>query len=234
MLGGGLELPSPFGLFRVPNISSHAEDGIGSWTELEFLNAMQRGVSPEGQHYYPSFPYSSYARMSLSDIRDLWAFLTTLPPVEGVSLPHELEFPFSVRRGVGLWKRLYLRPDWVRDIAATQAQELRGRYLVEGPGHCGECHTPRDSLGGLEFEAWLSGAPSMDGEGRVPAISQSALADWPVSDLVYYFESGMDPEFDMVGGSMVEVQENLARLPREDLEAIAAYLKAPVVSSAAH
>jgi len=105
---------------------------------------------------------------------------------------------------------------------------LRGRYLVEGPGHCGECHTPRKRLMVTDRERWLGGAPDLEGEGRVPNLTPSAtgLADWSAVDIEYYLESGVDPDYDVVGGSMVEVQENLALLPAEDRAAIAAYLKA--------
>lgn len=228
-LGGGLELATPVGVFRAPNISPHERDGIGAWSDLDFLNAMLRGVAPSGRHYYPAFPYTSYARMAVEDVLDLKAWIDQLPPVEGRVAGHDLAFPFSVNRGIGLWKRLYLDPAPVMplDGAADPALE-RGRYLVEGPGHCGECHTPRNFANGLDAARWLAGAPAMTGEGRVPNLTPSddGLADWSAGDIAYYLESGIDPDFDIVGGEMVAVQENMARLPAEDREAIAAYLKA--------
>jgi mono/diheme cytochrome c family protein len=224
-LGGGLALESPYGVFHAPNISPDPEHGIGRWSDADFINAMQSGVSPQGRHYYPAFPYTSYVRMAGQDILDLKAYLDTLPAAGTPSRAHELDFPFGLRRGLGLWKRLYLDSSPVRPIAGEDPLLQRGRYLVEGPGHCGECHTPRNRAGALDAEAWLSGAPSLEGEGRVPAITAEALADWSAGDLAYYLESGIDPEFDIVGGSMVKVQENLARLPAEDRQAIAAYLK---------
>lgn len=227
-LGGGLALHSPYGTFYAPNISPDPEHGIGRWSDLDFANAMLRGVSPDATHYYPSFPYTSYTRMRIGDVLDLKAFLDSLPPVKRASAQHELNFPYSLRRLLGLWKRLYLDPSPVRSMADEDPQLRRGRYLAEGPGHCGECHTPRNRLGALDAAAWLSGAPSPDGEGRVPAITADALADWSAGDLAYYLESGIDPEFDVVGGSMAKVQENLARLPAEDRAAIAAYLKRSV------
>ncbi len=225
VLGGGLELHTPFGLFRVPNISPHADDGIGNWSMLEFVNAMQSGVSPDGRHYYPSFPYTSYAKMRAEDVMDLKAYLDTLAPAEGVVAGHELGFPYSVRRGLGAWKRLYLSDQPVR--AASDPDIERGRYLVEGAGHCGECHTPRDRFGGLDTAAWLSGAPNLDGEGRIPGITSGGknTADWSANDIAYYLESGFTPDFDVVGGSMVAVQENMAGLTDGDRKAIAAYLK---------
>ena len=228
LLGGGLELDTPYGVFRVPNISSDVEDGIGAWSMAEFVNAMQAGVSPAGRHYYPSFPYTSYVKMPVTDVMDLKAFLDTLPGVEGRVAPHTLEFPWTLRRGIGLWKRLYLDPSPVLSVDASEPLVERGRALVEGIGHCGECHTPRDRFGGLLTERWLAGAPELEGSGRVPNITPAGktISGWSVRDLVYYFESGFTPEFDTVGGSMVAVQENLAELPRSDLEAVAAYLKA--------
>ena len=149
LLGGGLELDTAYGVFRVPNISSDVGDGIGGWSMLEFVNAMQAGVSPGGQHYYPSFPYASYVKMPAADVMDLKAFLDTLPAVEGRVAPHALKFPWNVRRGIGLWKRRYLDPAPVLQIEASEPLVERGRVLVEGVGHCGECHTPRDRFGGL-------------------------------------------------------------------------------------
>lgn len=227
-LSGGLEMDSAYGLFRVPNISPHPEAGIGDWTDAEFASAMLNGVSPSGRHYYPAFPYASYTRMNLPDVLDLKAWIDSLEPVASERGVHELAFPWSVRRGIGLWKRLYLDNDPVIGELPAGAELERGRYLVEGPGHCGECHTPRDLLGGLRLTKWLSGAPAMDGEGKVPNITpaEKGLADWSEKDIAYFFESGFLPDFDMVGGSMVKVQENLARLPESDRRAIAAYLKA--------
>ncbi len=227
LLGGGLELDTPYGVFRVPNISPHAADGIGGWSLTDFVNAMQRGVSPDGRHYYPSFPYTSYARMPVEDVMDLKAFLDTLSPVGGRIEAHSLGFPWSVRRGIGAWKRLYLG-------TAAMAQEEsptlveRGRVLVEGAGHCGECHTPRDRFGGLLRERWLAGAPNPEGKGRVPNITPGGknISEWSAADIAYYLESGFTPDFDTVGGSMVAVQENMAKLSAEDRAAIAAYLLA--------
>jgi len=227
LLGGGMALESPYGVFRVPNISPHETDGIVAWSALDFVNAMQRGVSPDSRHYYPSFPYTSYARMPVEDVLDLRAFLETLPPVEGRIAAHSLGFPWSIRRGIGAWKRRYL------DVGAmtpgTSATPVdRGRLLVEGAGHCGECHTPRDRFGGLRRDRWLAGAPNPEGEGRVPNITPGGknISAWSAADIAYYLESGFTPEFDTVGGSMVAVQENMSMLSDEDRAAIAAYLKA--------
>ncbi len=226
-LGGGEELDTPYGLFRVPNISPHPADGIGNWSTLQFINAMQRGISPDGRHYYPSFPYASYVRMSVEDIIDLKAYLDTLPPVEGRIEDHELAFPWSWRRAIGFWKRLNLDAAPVIDTSGADPLVQRGQALVEGVGHCGECHTPRDALGGLDHSRWLAGAPNPEGKGTVPDITPAGknTQDWSASDIAYYLQSGFTPDFDTVGGAMVAVQENMARLPEEDWQAMAAYLK---------
>lgn len=225
-LGGGLELVTDFGTFVAPNISPDPDDGIGAWTAGDFANAMLRGVSPDGRHYYPAFPYASYARMTPGDVADLWAYLQTLPPVEGKAPPHRLGFPFNIRRGVGLWQLAFLSPDPVIEVDGDDPALLRGRYLVEGPGHCGECHTPRNLAGALDLGRWLAGAPNPDGEGRIPNVTPGgAIADWSTEDIAYYLETGFTPDFDSVGGSMAAVQRNMAELPAADREAMAAYLK---------
>ncbi|MDH3582155.1 MAG: cytochrome c [Hyphomicrobiales bacterium] len=226
-LVGGLALNTPFGVFRAPNISPDPQTGIGGWSALDLVNAMQRGLAPDGRHYYPAFPYASYARMRTADIIDLKVFLDTLPAVRNTVAGHDLNFPFNVRRGLGLWKLVYLSDEPVVEPAVTDALVKRGRYLVEGPGHCGECHTPRDVAGGVKPAAWLSGAPNPEGKGIIPNITPhgEGLKVWSAKDIAYYLESGFTPEFDSVGGAMVAVQENMAQLPADDRAAIAAYLK---------
>jgi len=228
-LTGGLELKTPFGTFVPPNISQDPKDGIGAWSEEDFANAMLKGVSPSGEHFYPAFPYASYARMKPADIADLHAFMKTLPAVAGKAPGHKLGFPFNIRRGIGLWKRLYLSPEPVIALpSGTPDKVLAGRYLVEGPGHCGECHTPRDFAGGVKKAAWLAGAVAAEGSGVVPNITPggNSIKAWSEADIANYLETGFTPDFDSVGGAMVEVQRNMAQLPAEDRAAIAAYLKA--------
>ncbi|KNG93048.1 cytochrome c [Pseudaestuariivita atlantica] len=222
VLAGGQRFPSDFGTFIAPNISPSAQ-GIGGWTLAEFANAVQQGVSPEGAHYYPAFPYPSYVRAADQDIADIFAYMQTLPTSDAASLAHEVGFPFSIRRAVGVWKWLYHDDDWVIDPVEGPAQ--RGRYLAEALGHCGECHTPRDALGGPDRDLWLAGAPNPSGKGRIPGITPKQLF-WSTGDLVEYFTSGFTPDFDSAGGHMAAVIENLAQLPREDREALAAYVTA--------
>lgn len=228
-LAGGLALRTQFGTFVAPNISSHERDGIGAWSLDDFMNAVMRGVSPDGRHYYPAFPFTSYARMRPEDVADLFAFMSTLPAVEGDAPRHQLAFPFNVRRGIGLWKRLHLSDEPVVALAADASEAARaGQYLVEGPGHCGECHTPRWVSGGLEPDRWLGGAVAAEGDGRVPNITpgEGGIGSWSEGEIVAFLETGFTPDFDSVGGSMVAVQRNMARLTAEDRAAIAAYLKA--------
>lgn len=227
-LGGGLAMNTAFGVFHVPNISPDKSTGIGDWSMPEFVNAMLNGVSPDGKHLYPSFPYTSYTRMRMEDVMDLKAYLDTLPPVAKTNQPHELKFPWSFRPGIGLWKVFNLKADSIVVVPTVNEQLLLGRYLVEGPGHCGECHTPRSWTGGLDTKRWLTGAPDPEGNGNVPDITPGAdeIGNWDESDIAYYLKSGFTPDYDTVGSSMVEVQENMARLSDEDRNAIAAYLKA--------
>lgn len=222
VLSGGYRIESPFGTFLVPNIST-SQQGIAGWSVEDLANALIAGVSPDGGHYYPSLPYASYVRMRTQDVVDLKAYLDTLPPSDTASLPHELGFPFSIRRGLGLWKRLNLDPAWVLADAGSPEIE-RGRYLVEALGHCGECHTPRDATGGLDRSRWLQGAPNPSGKGKIPGLTPDTLT-WSARDIAYYLETGFDPDFDTAGGEMVKVIRNIAQLPPEDRSAIAAYIK---------
>lgn len=226
VLAGGYRIKSPFGTFVAPNISPSPE-GIGGWSVQDLANALVKGVSPEGQHYYPSLPYTTYARMKLQDVADLKAFMDTLPQSDVTSQLHELGFPFTVRRGLGLWKQLYLTEGWIVPVEDEQLE--RGRYLVEALGHCGECHTPRDAIGGADTALWLQGAPNPSGEGTIPGIAPNKL-DWSAEDIAYYLETGFTPDFDSAGGEMADVVANMANLTPEDRGAIAAYVKAVPVA----
>ncbi len=234
-LAGGLALKSPFGTFYAPNISPDLVYGIGAWSPLEFVNALMRGVSPDGRHYYPAFPYTSYHRMALRDVLDLKAYLDTLPPVASTVPAHEVPFPFNIRRLLGGWKFLYFAPAPPDDTPIDAEPLSRGAYLVTGPGHCGECHSPRDALGGVISARALAGAANLEGEGIVPNLTPHAdgLGAWSIADIAYSLETGFTPEFDSFGGSMVAVQENMANLSSADRQAIATYLKslAPMAST---
>lgn len=223
-LAGGRAFASDFGTFYAPNISSDPVHGIGDWTDVQLASAIQRGVSPDGAHYYPAFPYTAYAKATTQDIADLIAHLRTLPADATPNRPHDVGFPFNIRRSVGAWKWLYSNDDWVLGGDLTAEQE-RGRYLAEALGHCAECHTPRNALGGLDRDRWLAGAPNPSGDGRIPNITPAAL-NWSAQDIAIYLESGFTPDFDTAGGTMADVVLNTAKLSDADRAAIAAYLKA--------
>ncbi len=226
-LSGGLGLESPFGTFYASNISPDPTHGIGGWTTAEFVNAVMRGVSPESRHYYPAFPYLSYQRMTVEDVLDLKAFMDTLPAVAGDAPPHDLPLPLRLRRGLGLWKALYMDYAPFTPDPAASAQINRGAYLVTGPGHCGECHTPRDFLGGPDADRAYAGSPAPKAKDSVPNITQhkDGIGDWSIRQITTALKLGLLPNFESFGGTMIPVQENMAELPEEDLQAIAAYLK---------
>jgi mono/diheme cytochrome c family protein len=223
-LAGGMELKSPYGSFYPPNISPDPHDGIGGWSEADFVTAMWKGVSPAGHHYFPAFPYASYQHMRLADVRDLFAYLKTLPAVQGRARDHDLTFPYNIRRMVGGWKLLYLDGRPFTPDPNQPAQWNRGAYLVNGPGHCAECHSPRDALGGVVEAQRFSGAPNPDGEGWIPNITQAGIGNYSVGEIEEILTTGQMPE-DSVGGSMVAVVRNTAQLSQEDRRAMAVFIK---------
>jgi mono/diheme cytochrome c family protein len=226
-LGGGHELKTPFGVFVVPNISSDPKHGIGGWTELQFVNAMLKGVGRNGEHLFPAFPYASYQRMAINDVRDLFAYMKTLPAVATPSPAHRIAFPFNVRRSLGGWKLLFLDGKPFTPDPKLSAELNRGAYLVEGPGHCAECHSGRNALGGIIAEQRMAGGADAEGKGWVPNITphENGLAKWSQKDIEYLLESGFTPNNDSVGSSMASVIENTSKLSPEDRRAMAAYLK---------
>jgi mono/diheme cytochrome c family protein len=224
-LGGGLALASPFGTFYVPNISPDPVDGIGQWNETQFVNAVMRGVSPAGVHYFPAFPYTTYVHAKVDDIRDLFAYLKTLAPVSGKVRDHEVPFPFNVRRNLGIWKLLFMNDKPFTADPARSAQWNRGAYLVNSLGHCAECHSPRNFLGGIIAAQRFAGGPDQEGKGWVPNITQKGLAEWSDKDIAYFLQTGQIPDGDTIGGSMGSVIRNTSQLNDGDRSAIAEYLK---------
>jgi mono/diheme cytochrome c family protein len=224
-LGGGLELKTPFGSFYPPNISTDPDDGIGRWRSVDLANALLAGVSPKAQHYYPALPYPSYRHMDLKDVADLMAFLRTAPPIKGRAPAHSLAFPFSIRRGIGFWKLLFLDDPIVASRRNQDPQWRRGEYLVDGPGHCGECHTPRNWMGAMKVQNYLEGGHSRDKKGDAPSLVSGDFTTWSREDIVTALTGGFTPVGDVLGGEMTSVVRNLARLPQADREAIAIYLK---------
>jgi len=224
-LGGGLAIPSPFGTFHVPNISPDPADGIGRWTEAEFVSAVVEGTSPKGAHYFPAFPYGSYRHARVEDVRDMFAYLKTLAPVSGKARDHDVPFPCNVRRNVGIRQWLFMARKPFAPDAAQSAQWNRGAYLVNSLGHCAECHSPRNFLGGINAAQRFAGGPNPEGEGWVPNITQKRLAEWSAKDIAYFLETGQTPEGDTAGGSMARVIRNTSQLSAEDRAAMAEYIK---------
>jgi len=224
---GGAPFKTPVGIFYPPNLTPDKATGIGAWSDLDFLNAVMRGIGPDGSHLIPAFPYTSYARMRMEDVLDIRAYLATLPAITSPEQEADIPLSFLVRRGVGLWKWVGFdetpwQPDETRD-----AQWNRGAYLVNGPGHCGECHTPRNILMVTDGSRAFAGGPHPGGEGKVPSlrdlIGRGRYKD--AADLVSAFTFGEVMGYDKLSsGGMGEVQSNLAKLPPEDLAAIVAYV----------
>lgn len=233
-LAGGRCLKTDFGTFYVPNISPDKETGIGAWSVADFIRAMTKGVAPDKSLLYPAFPYASYQHMTRGDLVDLKAFLDTLPAVSYTAPEHDLVFPYNIRAGLSVWRSFYIDGNAFQPDPARSEKINRGAYLVEGPAHCGECHTPRDRLGGMVKSKWLAGAPEPDGKGMVPNLTPdpTGLGKWSEKDIAFALETGFTPSGDTMGGTMGRVQQNMAKLTSNDREAIAAYLKSiPAVPS---
>lgn len=229
-LAGGRRMETPFGGFYTPNITSDKTHGIGGWTYEQFVAAMREGKTPDGSVYYPAFPYSSYTGMRDANLKDLWAYLRTVPAVAEPSKPHDLMFPFSIRSSVYGWRMLYF--DSARAEPDTQRSEEwnRGAYIVRALGHCGECHTPRNLLGGLDKDRELAGNKNAPDGKRVSNITphkKKGIGGWSEQEIVELLEDGSLPDGDFVGGSMTEVVENsTSQLTKSDLKAIAVFLRA--------
>jgi mono/diheme cytochrome c family protein len=223
---GGAAFPTPVGTFFPGNLTPDRESGLGTWTEGQFVDAMVRGTSPDGRHYFPAFPYPSFRRMAIEDVRDLYAYLKTLRPVHA-GPPRAPTVPLEplARRGVGIWKRLAL--DAPGAVAPHEPGVRRGEYLVNGPGHCGECHTPRDLLMRPDRRRLLAGGPHPAGEGQVPSlrglVRRGRYRDAP--DLALALQQGETLGYDKLSsGGMGAIQANLGRLPETELLSIAQYL----------
>jgi mono/diheme cytochrome c family protein len=225
-LGGGMALASPFGTFRPPNISPDSIDGIGAWSVTDLANALVGGVSPAHQHYYPAFPYTSYTGMTVADVRDLYAYLMTLPKVSGRVPPHDPAILFRIRRLVGFWKLLFFRERQSPARLNGDANHDRGAYLVESVSHCAECHSSRNVFGAIKSDTRFAGGVDPQGTGFVPNITEETLGKWSEGDIARMLKTGETPEHGRVGSSMADVVTNTAMLPDSDREAIARYVKA--------
>ncbi|MCC3306263.1 c-type cytochrome [Sneathiella sp. HT1-7] len=226
---GGRALDTPFGTFYSPNITADKDNGIGGWSNEEFLKAVKHGISPAGQYFFPAFPYTSYTKMTDGDALAIKAHLMSLTPVAKENRPHEVSAPFSWRWLQWGWRLLFFKDGAYTPPANASKAVARGGYLVEALTHCGECHTPRNFLGGTESDFYLAGTVN-GGEGeKVPNITpdgETGIGDWSEGDIVSFMKDGMKPDFDNVQGSMEEViNHSTSKLTEDDLAAIAVYLK---------
>jgi mono/diheme cytochrome c family protein len=226
---GGRALESPFGTFFVPNITPDPKTGIGDWSDEEFVQAFWNGIDPEGEHYFPAFPFTAYTGVTREDLLAMKAYLFSLEPVEQENREHELPFLMSSRNAAGAWKARYFEPGRFEPDPAESDQWNRGAYLVRHLGHCGECHTPRARLGALRDTHELQGNPDGPADEKVPNITgdrEEGIGSWSLNDIEYFLDIGMLPDGDFAGGSMAEViDDNTSHLTREDRLAIATYLK---------
>jgi mono/diheme cytochrome c family protein len=224
---GGFPLKTPIGVLYPPNLTPDAQTGIGNWSGLEFVNALQRGISKSGQHLIPAFPYTSYAAMPVGDVLDIKAYLMSLKPVASPKREADIPMAFILRRGLGLWKFLGLdTTPWQPDASQTQAWN-RGSYLVNGPGHCGECHTPRNLIMVRDESRMFAGGPHPEGVGKVPGmrslLERGRYKDQ--KDLATALQFGEEFGYEnMAAGGMRQVQTNMSKLPQSDIDAIAEYL----------
>jgi len=228
-LAGGRALKSPFGTFYSPNITPDVATGIGAWSDDDFVRALWEGLSPEGEHYFPAFPFPSYTGISRADALAIKAYLFSLEPAVNKSPEHDLPFYMSSRMAAGGWKLSYF--DAGRFVPAPGASEQwnRGAYLVRHLGHCGECHTPRGRLGALLEDAELAGNPDFSEDESVPNITPhkaDGIGRWSASDIEYFLDIGMLPDGDFTGSEMgAVIEDSTSRMTREDRLAIATYLK---------
>lgn len=230
---GGLEFETPFGTIYSTNITSDPEAGIGQWSLEDFTAAMRQGKRPDGAHLYPVFPYTSYTKVSDEDIAAIYAYLKTVAPVGLAPPENELGFPYNQRWTLGLWKMMFFDEERFEPQPGQTEEWNRGAYLVEGLGHCGMCHTPRNFLGASKADLAMTGGTYMTRfEGRLSAWSApnltaatSGLAMWSVDDITDYLKLGVSHRAG-VFGPMNEVVVNSTRhMTREDVRAMAVYLK---------
>jgi len=229
VLAGGRAIATPFGTFYGPNITPDATYGIGRWSDGDFLRALREGLRADGAHLFPVFPYTSFTLMTDADILDLKAYVFSLPPVARPSRPNDVWFPFSWRWLQTFWRWLNFTPGPYVPDPAHDAAWNRGAYIVRGMGHCGECHTPRDFMGGLEGDQFLAGNPSGPDGQKVPNITPdkpTGIGSWSRNQLLTFLRSGLLPNGDVAGSVMGEVIANgTSKMTDADRDAVATYLQ---------
>jgi mono/diheme cytochrome c family protein len=218
---GARALKTPFGTFHGPNITPHPEAGIGKWSEADFVRAMREGRRPDGAHYFPAFPYTSFTKIVDADLRDLWAYLRSLKPAAQANKEHELGFFYRWRFMVGIWKWLFFTPGPFAPDPAKSAVLNRGAYLTEALGHCGECHTPRNFLGAMKKDQYLAGAKDI-----APNLTPTRLKKKGDGEIKDFLKTAMTPDGDVAAESRAEVVKNTTgQLTTQDLDALVAYLR---------
>lgn len=225
-LAGGLPLETPFGALIPPNITPDRETGIGNWNEADFHNMMRTGVGHDGVRLYPAMPYPAYTKMSDQDISDLWAYLTTVEPVSNKVEANQLPFPLNIRLSMAGWNLLNFSEGAFTPDASKSAEWNRGAYIVQGPGHCGTCHTSKSLLGADKDSVFLQGA-SLQGwfAPDITGNAQSGIGKWSEADLVEYLKTGVNAH-SIASGPMAEAVENsTSQMTDPDLKAVAVYLK---------
>lgn len=225
---GGRKFESPFGVFYAPNITPDPETGIGGWSDEDFLRAFWEGENPDGDDYYPAFPYTSYTGVTREDLLAIKAYLYSLRPVHKVVPDHDLAWYVSTRHAAGIWKFRYFTAGRFQPDPQQSPEWNRGAYLVRHLGHCGQCHTPRNSSGAFLEGRELAGSAEGPDGGSVPNITphrDDGIGRWRARDIEYFLDVGMLPDGDFTGGSMSDViDDSTSKLTREDRLAIAAYL----------
>jgi mono/diheme cytochrome c family protein len=228
LLAGGAAIPTDFGVFYAPNITPDKKNGIGAWSEADFHRAMREGKGKDGQYLYPVFPYPAFSQMSDQDIADLWAYLKAAPPSARPSRPQNARFPFGFRPLLLGWRILFFHEGPLAPVASKGADWNRGRYLAEAVAHCGECHSPRNVLGGIDANNAYAGNPDGPDDQKAPNITPGAksVGKWSLSDIEELLNSGATPDGDYVGGGMGLVIDGTSKLTAADRHALAVYIKA--------
>ncbi|UCI06342.1 cytochrome c [Mesorhizobium sp. B1-1-8] len=221
---GGLAVPTPFGTIYSTNITPDPKTGIGRWSEAAFSRAMREGIERDGDHLYPAFPFDHFTLVSDEDNKALYAYLMTRHPVENKRPPNDLPFPLNMRFVLAGWKLLFFDKGAYREDASQSAEWNRGAYLVNGLGHCGACHTPRNRLGAEERGSHLAGGEAEGWTAFALDGSSSAPIPWTHDSLFAYLRQGWQADHGVASGPMAEVTGNLGRLPDADISAIATYL----------
>ena len=228
-MAGGRPIKTPFGLVYGTNITPDPKTGIGSWSDEDFIRAMTEGIAPDGSHYFPVFPYTSFTGMSREDLLDLKASLSSIPAVEKENVPPDLIPPLGWRPGVGIWKALFFNFGAFQADEDQSPQWNRGAYLTTALAHCGECHTPRNFMGGLKADMPYAGSAEGPEGQLAPNITpdeKTGIGEWSAVDITWYLQTGLKPDGDDTQGLMSELIENGYRyLREEDLQAIATYLR---------